>query len=101
MGSAILKIPELALDAKEAHALAEAASNVLKYYPIALDEKTSAWVNLGMVGMGIYGTRALAFHNRLKSERLRRLTPAPGPVPTGPIPVANGVGMDFPVPPVD
>ena len=100
MGAAILKVPELTIDPKEAHVLAEAASNVMQFYPYALDEKTTAWVNLGMVAAGVYGTRALAFHNRMRQERIPKISPPPaGPVPVQPngLPYVPGI----PVPPVD
>lgn len=91
MGAAILGIPELALDPKEAHSLAEAVSNVAQFYDIPADPKTVAWINLGMCGMTIYGTRALAYSNRLKLESRGKLAappnapPAPQarPAPTG------------------
>jgi hypothetical protein len=91
MGAAILNVPELALDPKEAHSLAEAVSNVAQFYDIPADPKTVAWINLGMCGMTIYGTRALAYSNRLKMEARGKLAAPPAPQAR---PAPTGAGAD-------
>jgi hypothetical protein len=83
MGAAVLSVPELQLDKSEASQLAQAISEVAKYYNIEADEKTVAWVNLSMCGLTVYGTRALAYHNRMQAERRQRI-PAPAAAPAAP-----------------
>lgn len=58
MGSLLLGIPEILLTQDEAKQLAEAVNRVTELYDIPLmDEKTYAWVQLGMVASTIYGPR--------------------------------------------
>lgn len=58
MGAAFLKTPQLALDETEAKNLGDAVSRVTELYDIPLmDEKSRAWLNLGMVAAGVYGPR--------------------------------------------
>ncbi len=90
MGAAILSVPELVLDAREAKGLAEAITGVAAFYDIPADPKTLAWVNLAMVGMTVYGTRALAYSNRLKAEARLKLAAATRPA-AAPSVKANGV----------
>jgi hypothetical protein len=102
-----LKIPEAALSEPEAHALADAAANVWKYYGDALpmlSPKWQAWTELAMVaGFQVYGPRIVAWRARKAwelAERKRKakeaVNPTPGPsVPPGfqppdPLTQANG-----------
>lgn len=61
MGAAMLKAPALLITEDEAQRLATAITHVTELYdgPI-MDEKTRAWLNLGMVGVQVYGTRVTA-----------------------------------------
>lgn len=51
-----------------------------------MDEKTLAWINLGIVACGVYGTRVMAFSVRRRSERTARIAglPSPGSPPPPP-----------------
>lgn len=79
IGSALVSVPELALDPKEAHVLAEGIENVLQFYDFVPDPKLMAWVNLTSSASLIYGTRMKAYANRLKAERRKRLEASPSP----------------------
>lgn len=68
MGAMMLKVPELNLSPEEAKKLAEGMAKVASYYDVGASEKTLAWVNLAVCAGGIYGTRAFAYHLRLKAE---------------------------------
>ena len=68
MGSAILQVPELALDETEAKKLALAIEGVNEQYKIALDPKKAAWIDLVQVAGVIYGPRAVAFYIRKKAQ---------------------------------
>lgn len=59
--SKIFKAELLALDEEESKRLANAAVQVTQLYDIPLlDEKSRAWLNLGMVAADVYGTRFMA-----------------------------------------
>lgn len=81
MGSTLLKIPELAIDQKEAKLLADAIQGVAEHYPMVIDPKYAAIANLVMVGIGIYGTRVFAYSNRIKREKSRNLEAVAEPTP--------------------
>lgn len=68
MGAALLKLPELAIDPTEAEKLASAIREVLKHYPISLDPKRVAWIELGTMAAMIYGTRGIAVYQRSKRK---------------------------------
>lgn len=80
MAAAVTSLPEMQLDPKEAEALAEAASEVAKYYPqlammsgksVAITSMASA---LGMV----YLPRMVAVRMRVQALRAKgRVPPAP------------------------
>jgi hypothetical protein len=74
MGAALTHIPELVIDQNEARGIAEAAGEVLKFYPDwDIPDKTIAWVNLaGTIGI-VYGSRGIAIYNRLNRERRAQL----------------------------
>lgn len=90
--AAILGVQELELDRSEGRQMADAAKEVLKYYPVGLNPKSLAWINLTVVCSGIYGTRFMAWRNRMATEaeeRRRAATPirmAPQPVNAAPAP---------------
>jgi hypothetical protein len=69
MGAELLKVPELELDRGEAKKLADAIAEVNKYYGVQVDPKKMAIINLGVVGVTIYGSRILALRMRKKIER--------------------------------
>lgn len=63
-------IQELELDPEESKALAGAAGEVMGHYNIAfIDDKTTAWINLGQVMFGVYGQRIIANRARRSAER--------------------------------
>jgi hypothetical protein len=58
MGAALVKNPVLVLTEDESKQLAAAITRVTELYDVPLlDEKTRAWLNLGIVGVQVYGTR--------------------------------------------
>ena len=67
--SAALKTPEIALSEPEAKTLAKATAEVAKYYPMAIDGKTIAWINLATCIGLTYGSRAYLIGKRLDKER--------------------------------
>lgn len=75
-------MPEIALEKSEAKALAEATAEVAKHYPMAIDPKTIAWVNLATC-MGLtYGPRVYMLRKRLDAEaREKRHRRAGAPTP--------------------
>lgn len=68
MGAAMLQIPELVLSEKEAASLTDGIARVASLYDFGASEKTIAWMNLAVIAGGIYGTRAFAYHLRIKQE---------------------------------
>lgn len=72
MGAFFLSAPELALDEKEAGDLAAAVRDVQEHYSVSVSPKTEAWINLAIVGMGVYGTRAIAIMARKSGEAKAR-----------------------------
>lgn len=77
------KIPEIELSQPEAQRLAVAVGEVAKYYPVAIDAKTQAWMGLIMVAGAMYGQRAAAYYFRVNAK------PEPPPV-ADPLNMANG-----------
>jgi len=72
--SSFLKVPELALDPKEAESLAKAAANVARHYDLPdMPQKTIDWANLIMTIAAVYGTRVMAMNARFKAERARTI----------------------------
>lgn len=69
MGAVALKSPELAIGKDEAEKLASAINQVQQYYPMTVDPKTMAWLNLaGIAGM-IYVPRLILMAKRQKVEK--------------------------------
>ncbi len=78
--AAALKEPALALTKDEAKSLSDAVGKVAEHYPVTIDPKTMAWVNLAMVAGGIYGTRVVGMvakrkRNTKGSEKTQTVTP--------------------------
>ena len=72
-----LKSPRLAIDEEEGEKLAEALDAVLAHYvSVNVDAKMRDWLNLLIVGGGIYGPRVAAAMLDAKSKPAR---PAPQP----------------------
>lgn len=57
MLAGMMSNPIWELDKDEAKKLSEAIVSVQAHYPMAINAKTLAWVNLGMIGMAVYGPR--------------------------------------------
>ncbi len=93
MGAAMLKMPSLMITEEESKQLSTAITRVSELYEMPLmDEKTRAWLNLGIVGFQVYGTRVMAEMAERKKKRpapppmvispFRTPPPAPAPPPT-------------------
>jgi hypothetical protein len=82
MLAAVLGVKEIELDESEAKQLADATKKVLEFYPLGLNPKHLAVVNLVFVAAGVYGTRAIAYNMRRAAERskgkLTVITSQPG-----------------------
>lgn len=99
MGKEILSLPEMEIDRDEAKKLAEAVAEVNRFYKVAIDPKKLAWVNLGLVGVTIYGPRFAAARNRRKiaaREGKAPVTPIdqPGKNPPAPPPKNGRINLD-------
>ena len=79
--AALTTIRELELEEDEARKLSNASKEVLRYYPIGMSDKALAWVNLGVVACGIYGTRIMAYSVRRAAERRARIVTLPTGTP--------------------
>ena len=61
MLAAFLKQPTFQITEEESAALAAAITRVSELYEVPmLDERSKAWLGLGMVGVQVYGTRLAA-----------------------------------------
>jgi len=79
MGASLLKMPSLVLTEEEAKHLATAITRVTELYDVPImDEKTRAWMNLGIVGFELYGTRIIA---EMAERRKKRPAPPPMVIP--------------------
>lgn len=81
MGAAFLKCPELELDEAEAKKLASSIREVSKHYPVTLDPKRLALIELGTMAAMIYGTRGVAIYKRLTATP-KPAAPKPKQEPT-------------------
>lgn len=63
------RAPELAIGQTEGVALAQAIAEVQAHYGDALDPKTQAWVNFGIVAASVYGPRVWVMRERMRAER--------------------------------
>lgn len=70
MLASLTKVQELKLDKEEAKELSDAIVRVNDLYGgFVLPEKVMAWVNLGIVGIGVYSPRYFAYSIRVDKER--------------------------------
>lgn len=78
---------ELRLETPEAKELAKAIGEVQEHYPLALDPKTQAWINLAMVAGFVYGPRFYAMRQRKRGKVINAKSPErkPEPEPVGPV----------------
>jgi hypothetical protein len=61
MGAVLLRSPAFIITEEESKLLADAITRVTDLYEVPLlDEKSRAWLNLGMAGVEVYGTRVAA-----------------------------------------
>jgi hypothetical protein len=67
--SAITGEEALQLQPEEAHAVAEAASNVSRHYDIRASQKVLDWGALGFVLAGIYGPRAAFIYQKSRAPK--------------------------------
>lgn len=86
MAATVFKSPELMLEKGEADALANAISEVEKFYSISLSAEQRAWLGLATTAAMIYGPRAYLIAKRRKSDASPK---RPAPVPTAPLPTPD------------
>lgn len=73
MLASLTKVDEFKLDKEEAKELGDAIARVnSEFGGIVVSPKTAACVNLVMVGGAVYGTRLIAYNQRLKNESAAR-----------------------------
>jgi len=91
MGASFLKVPELMMTEEEANQLAVAIRRVSDLYEVPLlDEKTMAWINLGIVGSKIYGPRVIAATVNSKAKKVQSKNSKPVTVINAPDLTVNG-----------
>lgn len=76
MMAAALKTPELALEKDEAQAMATAIAEVSRHYPMTIDPKTMAWINLASCASMVYGPRLYMISTRKNGEKEKAKEPA-------------------------
>lgn len=69
MGAMMLKQPGIALNEVEANRLATAIVKVQDQYPLVIDPRKQAWLNLAAIAGMIYAPRVLATINSRKENR--------------------------------
>lgn len=79
-------IQELATERgdEDLRAVADAMKELTDLYPVQLNVKAVAWVNLFTAMGGFYGTRYTAYKLRANSERKEKLKVMPAAAPAGP-----------------
>jgi hypothetical protein len=77
MAATALKVPELALEPKEAEQLSEAASRVLAHYPVNIAPQSMDVVNLIVAMAMIYGSRIAAIRVRTSRKGTAPMSGAP------------------------
>lgn len=78
--AASVSVEELAITQEEAHQLAVAAKGVADYYPVYVDPKKLAIMNLLIVAGTVYGSRAVAIYAKTKvgkNKDANNVTPFP------------------------
>lgn len=78
MAAAALSAPELVIQESDAKSLAIAIAEVSKHYPMTIDPKTMAWVNLVSAAGMIYGPRFYFINQRKKEEGKKNKAPSHG-----------------------
>lgn len=68
MMAAGLQAPEMAIEADEAKMLAEAVAEVQRHYPMVIDPRVMAWVNLVSAAGMVYGPRVYMIRKRKIAE---------------------------------
>lgn len=84
MAAIAFQSPELAINDTEAKALAAAVAGVAEHYPVAVDPKAMAWINLVMAAGYIYGPRFISARTRIKkaaAEKRKKREEANGILP--------------------
>jgi hypothetical protein len=76
MGAAALDLKELEIDEKQAKELGDAIRDVQKHYPMDINPKTLAWLNLAAVAGFIYIPAAMKIARRQPREKQERTAPA-------------------------
>jgi len=72
----LIHVSELELTKDEAEELGKAVARVNKEFGVQImSPKTAALVNLGFVGAGIYGTRAMTIINNAKNKKKPKAAP--------------------------
>jgi hypothetical protein len=94
MGAAITKSPAWAITPEEAASLSAAINSVTALYDVPImNEKTKAWLGLGMVAAQVYGARIAT----AVMEAKKKPKPAPQPIAKPPQPAPQP--FDFITPP--
>ncbi len=78
----LLDVPELMINEEEGKEFAAAIQRVNNLYDTEwISDELSAWINLGIAGVSIYGPRWIAYNARLKREKRegKRETPIDAP----------------------
>lgn len=81
---ASLTAPEMVLSLNEAQDIEKAIKELGKHYPIGLDPKKFAWIQLSFVLAQVYGTRAVAIYKRTMTAPVTS-TPKETPKPSIPM----------------
>lgn len=76
MLAGMTQVPEFMLDPKEAAALSSAIKQVNDFYPMMVDPRKVAVVQLCVVAGGIYGTHFMAWRKRTAAAAPQRPTAA-------------------------
>jgi len=84
MGAVAMKQPGFALNETEAKRLAIAVQQVQAQYPLVIDAKTQAWLNLAAIGGMIYVPRIIAVAGASKAARQNK-APAQPPQSADPV----------------
>jgi hypothetical protein len=74
MGAVLLRSPAFVITEEEAKLLADSITRVTELYDVPLmDEKSRAWLNLGMASVEVYGTRiaAIVMESKRKPQIIR------------------------------
>jgi hypothetical protein len=88
MLAGLTRTPEIMLEEKEAHLLAEAMGKVSRHYDVTVGAKAMDWANLMMCAGMVYGPRLVAARQRSRGGARVSAPPAqpasPSPAPAAP-----------------